>query len=192
MPLTPYDMLKIVVEKLGARTGRDYAAWVELARAAGPTTHKALTEWLKANHGLNHNEAQWVAWGVVDPGRLESYGRPDDLEAELYAGKKAALRPTYDALLAMGQGLGEDVRTTVCKTYTSLASGTQFVIFAPRTNGAIDVELVLPPEHGLAGVEAFSGSNPKFNGRIRVKAGEPVGEGIRAAVALAREHVRAG
>ena len=192
MPLTPNDMLKIVFEKLQARTGKDFAAWVEIARADGPSTHKALTGWLKATHGLNHNEAQWVAWGVTDPGRADAYDRPADLVAELYADKKSALRPTYDALMSMGLGLGPDVTSFVCKTYSSLSSGTQFAIFAPRTNSAIDVELVLPEGHGLAGVEPFKSSNPKFTARMRLRVGDPVGEHVRAALAAARTRVRGG
>lgn len=191
MPLSPQDMLKIAMEKLVARTGRDKEAWIRIAREGGPSTHKALTEWLKGQ-GLNHNEAQWIAWGVTDPGRLESYDRPDELEAELYSGKKAALRPVYDALLAMGLGLGAEVRPNVCKTYTSLASGTQFAIFAPRTHSAIDVELVLPEGHGLAGVEPFKGGNPKFIGRMRVRSVEEVGDTVRAALLAARAQVTGG
>lgn len=185
---TPQDMLKIAIQKLAARTGRDMEGWVELARQSGIGTHKALTEWLKATHGLNHNEAQWVAWGVTDPGRLEQYDRPDDLVAELYSGKREALRPIYERLMREGLALGPDVTSFVCKGYTSLSSGTQFAIFAPRVSGAVDVELALPADSELG--EPFKSANPKFTRRLRVRALEEVGPELTAALARARAHIQ--
>lgn len=189
-PRTPQDMLKIVAAKLEPRTGRTFDQWVEVARGSGIATHKALTDWLKGQ-GLNHNEAQWVAWGVIDPGRVESYERPDDLENELYVGKKAHLRPVYDRLMEVGKALGADVKPNVCRTYASLAAGTQFVIFAPRTNSAVDVELALPPGWSGPGAEPFKSANPKFSHRIRVASPEAVDdrvvEALRAALAHARK-----
>lgn len=169
---TPHEMMLISMAKLEARSGRNLQAWTELARQSGITTHKALTEHMKSTYGLNHNEAQWIAWEITDPGRMQQYEKPADLVAELYVDKKAALRPIYDALMAAGLALGEDVTSFVCKGYTSLSSGTQFVIFAPRTNSAVDVELVLPEGHGAG--EAFKSANPKFNRRIRVKSADEV------------------
>ena len=183
---TPADMLKIGMEKLHARTGRDKDGWVEIARASGVTTHKALTEWLKATHGLNHNEAQWIAWEVLDPGRMEQYDRPADLVSELYSGKKAGLRPIHDALMAAGMALGPDVTSFTCKGYTSLSTGTQFAIVGARTNGAVDLELVLPDD--WAG-EPFKGSNPKFNRRFRLTDAGQVPD-VLPALAAARVHVR--
>lgn len=185
---TPLEMMQIAMERLGARTGKSMAEWVEIARATGISTHKALTEHMKSTHGLNHNEAQWVAWEITDPGRMAQYDKPADLVAELYVGKKAALRPIYDAAMAAGLALGEDVTSFVCKGYTSLSSGTQFAIFAPRTNGALDVELVLP--EGYPDGEGFKGSNPKFNRRFRLKSPDEVSGAVIAALAVARATVR--
>lgn len=185
---TPAEMLKIAMTKTAARTGTDFDGWVEIARGSGIATHKALTQWLKDNHDLNHNEAQWVAWGVLDPGRMDQYDRPADLVAELYVDKKAHLRPIYDRLMETGLALGPEVTSFVCKGYTSLSSGTQFVIFAPRTNGAIDVELVLPEGHAAG--EALKSSNPKFNRRFRVKSLEDLSPDLNAAIAAARAYVR--
>ena len=185
---TPLEMMHIAMDKLSARTGKSMAEWVEIARATGITTHKALTEHMKSTHGLNHNEAQWVAWEITDPGRMAQYDKPADLVADLYVGKKAALRPVYDALLAAGLALGDDVTSFVCKGYTSLSTGTQFVIFAPRTNSALDVELVLPEDYG--GGEPFKSSSPRFNRRFRLKSPDEVTGAVTAALAAARAHVR--
>lgn len=188
-PRTPGEMIKVMVAKLEPRTGRSFEGWVEVARGSGIATHKALTEWLKGQ-GLNHNEAQWVAWGVTDPARLGAYEKPDELENELYSGKKAPLRPVYDRLMQVGKALGPDVTSFVCKTYTSLSVGTQFVVFAPRTNAAVDVELVLPPGWPGEGVEPFKSANPKFTHRIRVSSPERIDARVVDAMRAAMAHVR--
>jgi hypothetical protein len=183
MALTPQDMLRRMVDGIEARTGRDFPAWVALAREAGIPTHKALTAHLKEAHGLNHNEAQWVAWEVTDPGRLASYDQPKDLVDELYSGPKAHLRPTYDALLAAGLAAAPGVTSNVCRTYTSLAVGTQFAILNPRTRAAIELELALPPDSPIG--EPFKSSNPRFTRRLRVASPEGVDDAVRAALAAA-------
>ncbi len=185
---TPQDMLKIAFEKLTLRTGRDKDGWVEVARQSGISTHKALTDWLKVTHGLNHNEAQWVAWGVTDPTRLDQYERPADLVAELYSGKRAPMLPVYERLMAAGLALGPDVTSFVCKGYTSLSVGTQFVIFVPRVIGAVDVELVLPADSPVG--EPFTGSNPKFTRRIRLRSVDEVSPEVIAAMAQARRFIQ--
>lgn len=179
MALTPQQMLARMVEQLPGKTGKDYDAWVTLAQGAGIHSHKALTAWLKAEHGLDHNQAQWIAWGVTDPGRLSSYEKPKDLVDELYSGKKAHLRPLYDALLAAALGLGPDVRPNVCRTYTSVARGTQFALLHPSTNAAIDLELALPPAGRR---EGFKSSNPRFQSRIRLRAVEELDDEVLASL----------
>lgn len=186
MPLTPQDMLQRMLEKLPEKTGKDYAAWVEVARGSGIGSHKALTAWLKEQHGLNHNDAQWIAWGVTDPGRIEQYDRPKDMVDELYSGKKAHLRPVHDALLAAALAAGDGVGTNVCKTYTSVSRGVQFAIVVPRNNSTVDLELPLPPQGRR---EAFKSSNPRFASRFRVASVEEVDDEIRAALRLAWQSV---
>ena len=185
--ITPADMIKIAFEKLVARTGRSVDDWVETARGSGLTGHRDITLWLKQTHGLNHNEAQWIAWGVTDPGRAEQYDRPTDLVAELYSDKKAALRPLYDKLMETGLALGPDVTSFVCKTYTSLSTRVQFVIFVPRVAGAIDIEIALPDGYEAPGLSPFKSSNPKFKQRFRVRSVEEISPEVVAAMQVARQ-----
>jgi Domain of unknown function (DUF5655)/Domain of unknown function (DUF4287) len=173
-PRTPADMLQIMMAKLEPRTGRSFAQWVELAAGLGISGHRALTEALKTQHGLNHNEAQWVAWGVVDPDRITAYDRPADLVADLYSGKRAALRPLYEALMAAGHSIDPDVSHMVCKTYTSLSRRVQFAVIVPRNQTSIDVELALPAEQEGGRAQALKSTNPRFGIRIRLGAEDPV------------------
>lgn len=186
-PRTPAEMLQIMMAKLEPRTGKSFAQWVELAAGLGIGGHRALTEALKAGHGLNHNEAQWVAWGVLDPDRITAYDRPSDLVAELYAGKRAPLRPLYESLMAAGRGIDPDISEMVCKTYTSLSRRVQFVVFVPRTQTSIDVELALPAGDESGPAQAFKSSNPRFGLRVRMAAEDPVGPDVVALMRRAWE-----
>lgn len=190
MAITPQQMLAKMVENIAPRTGRSWTDWVEVAKAAGIETHRALTEHLKSEYGLKHNEAQWLAWEVTDPGRLESYNKPTDLVSELYAGKKAGLRPLYDALLADGLGVGDDVTPNVCKTYTSLATGRQFAMLNPRTQTAVDVDLSLPEGVWSDRLAPQKNSNPHFSQKVRVTDASEVDDELVRLLALAAEHSR--
>ena len=188
--MTPQQMLQKMVENIEPRTGRSWADWVAVAKAAGIDTHRALTHHLKSEHGLKHNEAQWLAWEVTDPGRLASYAKPKDLVADLYAGKKAGLRPLYDALLAAGLAAGDDVRPNVCKTYTSLATKRQFAMLNPRTLKAVDVDLSLPEGVASPRVVPQKSSNPHFAWKVRVKDLSEVDDELRGLLRAAAEHAR--
>jgi hypothetical protein len=187
LPLTPQDMLRRMVAQLPAQTGKTYEQWVEVARAAGVDKHRALTSWLKQEKGLNHNQAQWIAWGVTDPGRLESYEKPRDLVDDLYSGKKAHLRPVHDALYAAAMGAEAGTAANVCKTYTSIARGVQFAIIAPRTNSLIDLELPLAPDGERR--QAYKTSNPRFLSRYRIGSVDEIDDEVRAALRQAWQAV---
>ena len=190
-PKSPRDMLRIMMEKIEPKTGKSFAEWVEVARASGLDRHKALTVHLKTTHGLNHNEAQWVAWGVTDPTRVDQYERPTDLVEDLYAGKKGHLRPIYDALIERGTSLGADVDVVVCKTYSSLRYRAQFAVIVPRTLKAVDLELALPPGAEAAGrLEPLKSSNPKLTHRIRIKDLGEVDDEVMGALGKAATHIR--
>lgn len=190
MAMTPQQMLAKMVDNIEPRTGRSWEAWVQVARDSGIDTHRALTNHLKAEHGLKHNEAQWVAWEVTDPGRLASYSKPKDLVADLYTGKKAGLRPLYDALMAAGLGVGDDITPNVCKTYTSLATKRQFAMLNPRTQKAVDVDLSLPDDVASSRLVAQKNSNPNFTQKVRVSDVSEVDDELRRLLALAAEHSR--
>jgi predicted transport protein len=63
-----------------------------------------------------------------------------------YAGKKAALRPIYDQLVALCSELGDDVDFQVRKTYVAAARNKQFAVIKPSTQTRVDLALKLPGE----------------------------------------------
>ena len=106
---SPSDMMDSVTDSLKERTGKTLEEWVLAVQVSGvdPVDQKAVRNWLKAEHGVLQN-CQWTiadatakAAGWVRPS-VESY-----IDSQ-YQGEKAALRPIFDALREIIEGLGED------------------------------------------------------------------------------------
>lgn len=125
------------------RTGRTIEQWADFTRAGGPPTEKERRAWLKDEHGLTTNYAAWVverAEGRM--GGVEEYD-PEGLVEAMFAGGKAGLRPAYDELLALGLGLGEDVKACPCKTIVPLYRNHVFAEIKPATRTRIDLGFAL-------------------------------------------------
>ena len=65
-----------------------------------------------------------------------------DVEA-MFAGKKAALRPLYDALLKLAFSIGKDVKACPCRTIVPLYRNHVVAEIKPSTNTRIDFGLAL-------------------------------------------------
>lgn len=127
-PPSTYDLhpsvayVQTVLANLAAKTGRDLAAWVRLARAEAPTETKARLAWLKAE-GLGATQASLVAQRLAaKPGHAfddtpEGYlgAAPGYVDAQ-YSGRKAALRPLFDRMVVQARSLGADVKVCPCET----------------------------------------------------------------------------
>jgi hypothetical protein len=154
--------------ELPEKTGRTIEEWVALVRESGLSEVKDRREWLKANYGLGTNSAWWIA----ERASTESGCVPEDDDPELYlaaaeryvesmfAGRRASLRPVYDALLALGLGTGPEAKACPCKTIVPLYRNRVFAEIKPATNTRIDLGLAL-------------GAGANATGRIQVIAGRP-------------------
>jgi hypothetical protein len=136
------------LEGLSEKTGRSLEEWIDLVRSTGPPTEKERREWLKSKHSLGTN----TAWFLAE--RCDGKGSEEDtpeayLQAaetwveEMFAGKKAHLRPVYDALLKAGRKLGRDVRVCPCKTIVPFYRNHVFAQIKPATNTRIDFGFAL-------------------------------------------------
>lgn len=130
--------LKILKE----RTGRTLEQWVQLVRKSGPPTQKERMAWLKDAHGITTNYALWIAKRVDGEGSADDYD-PDAMVEEMFAGKKAGLRPIYDAMLALAFKLGRDVRVSPCKTIVPFYRKHVFAQVKPSTATRVDVGFAL-------------------------------------------------
>src|SRR5947207_9204812 len=114
-------MVQKWVADLKEKTGRSPDEWMKLLKKEGPDTEEERRDWLKAVHKLGTNSAWWLAERSVGKGgeedTPEGYLRQAEIYvAEMFAGKKAGLKPIYDELLQLGLGLAKDVKACPCKT----------------------------------------------------------------------------
>jgi hypothetical protein len=139
-------MVQKCVDELKPKTGRTLDEWVAFMQKEGPKGHQARREWLKNKHKVNNN----AAWAIVDSveGKGTDENTPEGylkvaaqyVEGQ-YAGKKSALRPIYDELLALGKSLGEDVKVCPCRTMVPFYRNHVFAQIKPATNSRIDFGL---------------------------------------------------
>jgi hypothetical protein len=146
-------MVQATIARLKEKTGRDLDEWVELVNRSGPPTEKERREWLKDRHNLGTNYSWWIAEQSVGKGTEDT--DPDEyLKAahkyveEMYSGAKAGLRPIYDGLLALGLGLGKDVKACPCKTIVPLYRNHVFAQIKPSTRTRVDFGLALGATRG--------------------------------------------
>src|SRR5262249_46645553 len=108
----------------------------------------ARRDWLKAEHGMGTNTAWWLAQRSV--GKGEEDGDPElYLKAAegyvegMFSGKRADLRPIYEALLDLGFSMGKDVKASPCQTIVPLYRNHVFAQIKPATNTRIDLGFAL-------------------------------------------------
>src|SRR5262249_26741431 len=141
-------MVQEAVARLKEKTGRTLDEWIELVDKSGPATEKDRREWLKKRYGLGTNYSWWIADRScgkasedTDP---EEYLRAAHMYVEdMYSGSKAGLRPLHDRLLALGLGIGKDVKACPRKTIVSLYRNHVFAQIKPATRTRIDFGLAL-------------------------------------------------
>ncbi len=167
MPKSPEEMAAAMKANLKEKTGKTLAQWLKIARAAKLAKHGAIVKHLKSDHGMTHGYANFVAHELLGG---TSAGVPDDdLVDGQYAGKKAGLRPIYDALLAAVATFGKDVEISPKKAYVSLRRNKQFGIIQPSTATRVDVGINLKGTEPTARLEASGSFNQMVSHRVRVE-----------------------
>ena len=136
-----------LIANLRDNTGRSMEAWLKLVEKAGIAGEKERRAWLSAKHGLGLNYASCIAEVSVTEGdeySADGYLRSAEQYVEkMFAGPKAGLRPIYDALLAAGRKLGNDVKVCPCRTMVPLYRKHVFAQIKPATRTRIDFGLAL-------------------------------------------------
>lgn len=127
-------------KSLVSDTGRGFDDWVEFTKQSGPAAQAARVAWLRNEHRLP-KDAAWViastASGAAD------YRDELALLEGMFAGKREALRPVYDALAATCRDLGDDVGFSPCRTQVSVKRRHNIIVLRPATNTRVDVGLAL-------------------------------------------------
>ncbi|MBL8844115.1 MAG: DUF4287 domain-containing protein [Planctomycetes bacterium] len=139
---TADQMLQSMIANLAEKSGKTLPEWVKIARGSGKAKHGEIVKFLKETHELGHGYANLIAQEALKAdGAAEPSG--DALIDAQYAGKKAALRPLCDALIAAAKALGSDVEVAPKKTSVSLRRKKQFALIEAATATRIDLGLQL-------------------------------------------------
>ena len=128
---TPDEMLSAVADSMAERTGRTLSEWVALVAGSGvdPLDQNAVRRWLREVHGVRQNSQ----WAIADAAaRAAGWVRPsvEDYIDWQFTGKKAALRPVFDAVRELAMALGDDVTIEGRGTYVPFVRGRQFAATA--------------------------------------------------------------
>jgi len=139
-------MVQKWITELKPKTGRSLEEWIAFVKKEGPKDYQARRAWLKSKHKLGSNSAWWIAERADGKGDEED--SPERYLAtavryveEQYSGRKAAMRPVFEQLLALGKALGPDVKACPCKTMVPLYRKHVFAQIKPTTNTRIDFGL---------------------------------------------------
>jgi len=167
MTKSPQELKAAMIAGLAAKTGKSLAEWLVLLRASKLSKHKEMVNLLKTKHGITHGFANMIALQALNSDS-HTESDTDSLVDRQYGGAKAALRPTYDAILAAVRKFGADVEVSPKKAYVSLRRSKQFAIVQPSTASRLDVGInlknVLPKER----LEASGSFNAMLSHRVRV------------------------
>ena len=141
-------MVRTWIARLPEKTGRSLEEWIEHIKTQGPATEVSRRDWLKTEHGFGTNNALWLARrcdgkGTEDEDDSSYLVAASEWVETMFAAKKAALRPIYEALLSLGLCLGEDVKVCPCKTIVPLYRKHVFAQLKPTANTRLDLGLAL-------------------------------------------------
>jgi hypothetical protein len=127
------------IRNIEAKTGKRFAELVALVEASGLAKVGEQRSHLMQTLGLGHGDANAVvllAKQAAAPAPTTEAGPLDTI----YAGKKAALRPLHEALMARLAGFGA-FEIAPKQAYLSLRRKKQFAMLGPATQTALELGL---------------------------------------------------
>ena len=173
-----------MIANLETNTGRSLAHWVSLAKGSGQAKHGQMVAWLKAEQGLTHGYANLVAHKAMasDAGSQDG----GDLMAAMFAGPKAAMKPAYDRVAAIVEGLG-GVEFAPKKGYVSFRRSKQLGLAQPSTKDRLDLGLILKGVEPEGRLEKAGSWNAMVTHRVRVGSADEVDAEVEAWIRRAWE-----
>ena len=143
------DMDKAIATQIAnieKKTGKSLAQLTAAIKKSGKAKHGEIRSWLMESYGLGHGDANTlthIALKSDGASAAKAAGAStDDVLAEIYAGKKAQLRPIHDKLMAAIARFGEH-EIAPKKGYVSLRRKKQFAMLGPKTNERFELGLNL-------------------------------------------------
>jgi len=176
-------MAATMVANLKEKTGKTLPQWLEIVKAASLDKHGMIVKFLKTEHGMTHGFANLVAHHALQ--EAAPAGSSDDLVEAQYSGKKADLRPIYEALVKVVQKLGKDVELAPKKAYVSLRRSKQFGLIQPSTATRVDLGLNLKGEPATERLEASGSFNSMVSHRVRLSSAKDIDAQLKRWIAAA-------
>ena len=133
------DATATMIANFPAKTGRPLDDWVRLARVSGLTKHGQIVSMLKAEHGMTHGFANFVANRALARTMLPS---EDDLVDAMYSGPKAepAAAPRRRVAIVWLSGPISSWRP---RRPTSASAAEAVRIVGPGPGGRLEIGLIL-------------------------------------------------
>ncbi len=147
------------------KTGKPLDYWIGIVADSGIDKHKAIIDFLKAEHGFTYGFANFVALKArkSDAGSISD----SDLLTKQYQGKET-LKPIYDKLVAEIEKFGSDITRTPKKDSVSMIRKRQFALIKPATKTRIDLGLKLPDEPAVGRLENSGPFGAMCTHRVRL------------------------
>ena len=184
---SPSNMMDSLTDSMKERTGKTLEEWVLAVQASGidPLDQKAVRNWLKTKHSVLQNSQ----WAIADAAaRAGGWVRPS-VEGYIdsqYQGEKAALRPIFDSLREIIEGMGEDVSAEGRGGYTPFLRKRQFAAVQASTRTHIDLGLRFKeaPQSELLSTKSLPGQSTH---KISLTSLEEITDEVRDLIHLAYE-----
>ncbi|MBI1186990.1 MAG: DUF4287 domain-containing protein [Alphaproteobacteria bacterium] len=129
--------LETQIANIQKKTGKSLAQLRAAIAKSGKQKHGDIRDWLKETYGLGHGDANTLTHVALqsdgDSAAKAKSASAEDVLDEIYAGKKAHLRPIHEALMAAISAFG-DFEIAPKKGYVSLRRKKQFAMLGPKTN----------------------------------------------------------
>jgi hypothetical protein len=172
------DATANMIANMPETTGKSLDDWLKIVAKSKLAKHGEIVNMLKADHGMGHGFANLVAHKALasDAGSADA----EDLVAGQYAGPKAALKPIYDKLIKIVQGLGKDVELSPKKAYVSLRRSKQFGLIQPSTATRLDLGLNLKGVAPSGRLEASGSFNAMVSHRVKLASAADVDDQVKA------------
>lgn len=149
---------------LQERTGKSFAAWVNIAKKLGTDNLSDIVAYLKQEGPMGHGYASAIAHESRKP---DAVVEEDPVDA-LFAGPKVVLRPIYESICKTVGTFGRDIEFLPKKANVSLRRGREFAFLQPSTATRFDIGIQLREVPPAGRLEAAGTWNGMVSHRVRI------------------------